>query len=56
MTPRQQAAVISGGVAAIAAFILWLVLDNGVGPSLVYAIVVGLVCGGVTWWQKGNRA
>ena len=56
MTPRQQAALISGVVAGIAAFIIWLVMDNDVGPSLVYGIVVGIVCGGVTWWQKGRRA
>jgi ABC-type thiamin/hydroxymethylpyrimidine transport system permease subunit len=56
MTPRQQAALISGVVAGIVAFLIWLVMDNDVGPSLVYGIVVGIVCGGVTWWQKGRRA
>ncbi len=56
MTPRQRSALTMGVVAAIAAFIIWMVLDNGVGPSLVYAIVVGIVAAGVTWVQKGTRA
>ncbi len=56
MTPQQKATLIAGLAAAVSAFIVWLLLDNSLVTSIVYAVLIGIVAGGVTWWQKGNRA
>lgn len=53
---RQQAPLISGIVAAVASFIVWLVMGNSVVGSMVFAIIVGLVAYGVSWFQNRNRA
>ncbi|HYI24850.1 MAG TPA: hypothetical protein VD767_05515 [Thermomicrobiales bacterium] len=56
MTPRQKSALISGGVAAVATFIVWIALGNSPGIALVYALIVGIVAAGLTWWQMRDRA
>lgn len=53
---RQQAPLISGIVAAVAAFIVWLIMDNAVFGSLILAVIVGLAAYGVSWFQNRNRA
>ncbi len=37
---RQQAPLISGVVAAIASFIVWLIMDNSLASSIVFAVIV----------------
>jgi len=56
VTPRQKSALISGGVAAVATFIVWIALGNSPGIALVYALIVGIVAAGLTWWQMRDRA
>ncbi|MEJ7902465.1 MAG: hypothetical protein WKF63_11510 [Thermomicrobiales bacterium] len=53
---RQQAPLISGIVAAIAALVIWIIMDNSVMSSIVFAVIVGLVAYGVSWYQNRNRA
>ncbi len=53
---RQRAPLISGIVAAVAAFLIWLIMDNGVAGSLVFALAVGLASYGASWFQNRNRA
>lgn len=53
---RQQLPLISGVVAAVAAFIIWLIMDNPVVSSIIFAVIVGLVAYGVSWYQNRNRA
>jgi len=55
MTSRQKAALVSGVAATVAAFVIWLALGDSPGEALVYALIVGIVAGGVTWWQLRNR-
>ena len=52
---RQQAPLISGVVAAIASFIVWLIMDNSLVSSIIFAVIVGLVAYGVSWFQNRNR-
>ncbi len=53
---RQQVPLISGIVAAVAAFVIWLIMDNPVVSSLLFAVIVGLAAYGVSWYQNRNRA
>ncbi len=53
--PRQQAPLISGIVAAVAAFIIWLVMDNSLASAIIFAVIVGLLAYGVSWYQNRNR-
>ncbi|MDQ3658014.1 MAG: hypothetical protein M3457_23435 [Chloroflexota bacterium] len=52
---RQQAPVISGIVAAIASFVVWLIMDNSLTSSIIFAVIVGLLAYGVSWFQNRNR-
>ncbi|MBA3379738.1 MAG: hypothetical protein H0T93_12725 [Chloroflexia bacterium] len=52
---RQQAPLISGIVAAVAAFIIWVIMDNSVVSSIIFAVIVGLAAYGVSWYQNRNR-
>jgi membrane protein implicated in regulation of membrane protease activity len=53
---RQTAPIVSGIVAAVAAFIVWLVFDNSVVSSIVFAVLAGLLAFGVSYVQNRNRA
>lgn len=52
---RQTAPLISGVVAAIAAFIVWTIFDYSVVASVVFALVAGLLAFGVSYMQYRNR-
>jgi membrane protein implicated in regulation of membrane protease activity len=53
---RQTAPIVSGIVAAVAAFIVWLVFDNSVVSSIIFAVLAGLLAFGVSFVQNRNRA
>jgi hypothetical protein len=53
---RQTAPIISGLVAAIAAFIVWLLFDNSFGSSLIFGVIAGVLAFGVSYFQYRNRA
>jgi hypothetical protein len=56
MTSQQRVALTSGILAAVAAFVIWLLLGDAVGTALVYALIVGVVAGAVSWFQQRPRA
>ena len=53
---RSTAPIVSGVVAAIAVFVVWLLLDNSVVSSLIFAVLAGLVAYGVTFYQNRTRS
>jgi len=53
---RQTAPIISGLVAAIAAFIVWLLFDNSFASSLIFGVIAGVLAFGVSYFQYRNRA
>ena len=53
---RQNAPIISGVVAAVAAFIVWLLFDNSLTSSIIFAVIAGLISYGVSYFQYRNRA
>ena len=53
---RQTAPIISGLVAAIAAFIVWLLFDNSFASSLMFGVIAGVLAFGVSYFQYRNRA
>ena len=53
---RQTAPIIAGSVAAIAAFVAWMLLDNSFGTSLSFAVLAGLIAFAVSYYQNRNRA
>lgn len=56
MTSQQRVALTSAIVAAVAAFVVWLLLGDTVGTALVYALIVGVAAGAVSWYQQRPRA
>ncbi len=52
---RQTVPLITGVVAAVAAFVIWWALDNSVGSALVYGLIAGILAGGVSYWQQRAR-
>jgi intracellular septation protein A len=55
MNQRTTAPVVSGMVAAIAAFIVWILLDNGIAGAVGFAVVAGVIAAAITWVQYRNR-
>jgi len=53
---RQTAPIVSGAVAAVAAFIVWLLFDNSLASSILFAVIAGLLAFGVSYFQYRNRA
>jgi hypothetical protein len=53
---RQNAPIIAGVTAAVAAFIVWLLFDNSFVSSIVFAVIAGLLAFGVSYYQNRNRA
>jgi heme/copper-type cytochrome/quinol oxidase subunit 2 len=53
---RQTAPIISGVVAAVAAFIVWILFDNSMTSSIIFAVIAGLLAFGVSYFQYRNRA
>jgi hypothetical protein len=52
---KQTAPIISGVVAAVAAFIVWLLFDNTLLSSIIFAVLAGLLAFGVSYFQNRNR-
>jgi hypothetical protein len=52
---KQNAPIISGVVAAVAAFIIWLLFDNSLVSSIIFALLAGLLAFGVSFYQNRNR-
>lgn len=52
---RQTAPIVSAVVAAIATFIVWLVLDNSFVSALIFAVVVGVIAYIITRVQNRDR-
>lgn len=53
---RQNAPIISGVVAAVAAFIVWILFDNSLTSSIIFAVIAGLISYGISYFQYRNRA